>query len=800
MQEIANVYFDEKEGNYKYTYYDESLKKCYGSIEFPYVFYSTPCDLETNDYYIIEDTNVVGDCGEKLVKVTLRENTQAMKDYARTSFMQAGAKLFESDVSWNDKLLTKCKGLKFSRTKRVFFIDIETDLCNTPANPAQPITAITVYDNFTDKYFVFVWQEGLINHQTLEDNKAFMYHADEVSMLKDFMRLFAYFKPDLVVGWYSNGFDIPYIYNRMKLLGLRAGMLDETDSFYVKTKQRMNDVTFDISSKTIDFVDLIDVVKKAIHKQPASYRLSDVSRFYLGQDYHKYEGGSPASWHDKKRLDDFLKYNLRDVELIVKLDKSIGLINYILTVQTEIAPIKLSKSLYNSKVLDNFLMYTHDNVAFHDKEKTFILNGEHYNCDDCYIRIEGAKVLPPKSGFYKNVAIFDFSGMYPSIYRTFNFSPDTISQPGKGNILLKDNVIQVMKVGSEEAATEVKFDLCFSTEKRGLVPEIIERLVERRNYYKKIRAGFDKSTIEWKKWNGLQDAIKEITNSFYGVMSFSKFRLFTPEVGAAITYVGRMMIEFTAEQLEALGYKVIYGDTDSVFFVLPEELSEEECMKRIELLERHLNEKLKELTASICPDCVKWHCLKIEFQSLFKTFMMPPVKKKYIGLLYDGHLYMKGIELIRKDTPEPFKDFMSTVVEKMLKEEDRSEIRAYINERKKRMQENVTPWQLGIVKQISRNIADYKVMPQHVRAAVYSNAHFGTDFKKTDNPRMLYVKGPTDIIAVPEEDWPLPKGFRIDWERYFEMFIVKKLELLDEIPGLDITQLYSDQRKLEAWF
>ena len=256
------------------------------------------------------------------------------------------------------------------------------------------------------------------------------------------------------------------------------------------------------------------------------------------------------------------------------------------------------------------------------------------------------------------------------------------------------------------------------------------------------------------------------------------------------------MQKFIADYSEELGYRVIYGDTDSIFIQLPESLDAKQCKELSLKLEQKFNEQLRVFTRNISEDCMKWHSLQIEFQSYFPTFLITAAKKKYIGMEESGDLYIKGFELIRKDTPDKFKAILMQIVKMIMLDNDILKLKDFISAEKQKIKDTATLWDLRVIKRISKSIDEYKVVPQHVRAAVYSNTHFNTDLDKSDYSYMIYTIGNTDVMSCPDAKFVLPSSLKIDFEKYFTMFINGKIEQLDQIPNIDLRLLYQKNYKI----
>ncbi len=228
--------------------------------------------------------------------------------------------------------------------------------------------------------------------------------------------------------------------------------------------------------------------------------------------------------------------------------------------------------------------------------------------------IEGGYVHPIRPGMYQWVVVLDFKSMYPSIIISRNLCFTTLSPDGT----------TVAPSGARFLAPSVR---------RGIIPQILSDLLAERNRFR--QAGHAASNPEMKQYyDGLQNAVKVLMNSFYGVLASSFYRFTNKEIGAAITAFGRDAITSIIHELEADGFEVVYSDTDSVFVRSP-----------VASLEgaREFGERLaKRFTHE---------GVTFEFQSVFESFFSHGVKKRYVGRTAwpEVDLVVRGYETRRTD-------------------------------------------------------------------------------------------------------------------------------------------------------
>lgn len=725
-----------------------------------------------------------------------------------TKFLKESITLYESDLNDYVKYAIE-KKLKYGRDRRVFLLDIETDACNTPFFPEGKITAICIYDSMEKKYFLWALNEDGIKPE-IAGNVDLKIYTDEIKLIQAFIDYTRNNKPDVIAGWYSNDFDIPYIVNRARYLNLDVDCISfgNKDS-KIRCERYENKVS--VSIPGIDCIDLIPVLQRitAYMRQPSNYNLSTVAQFFLGEEFHKTDF-KIRDW--KIKFKEFLEYNLRDVELLYELNEKMGILNYCLILQCDMVPIKLESVTANTRILELYLKMKHENIILPDKKKSVILAGEKVMLnEETRVKIKGAftgklkregdniEFVDPDAGVFKNVCVFDFSGMYPSIYSTFNISTDTIEEDAELKVPNIPATIEAKtEMGDFKPIKTITIHSSFNLDKRGLIPQIIDEVRVERTKYKKVLKSLDKEKdkLEYQKNKCIEDVLKLIGNAFYGAMSFNEFRLFSPNISGAITTIARDLLVFTTEKLRNLGYVVLYGDTDSIFVSKNGEKIDKESLLTI------INALLKDKVVLDNKKLEKHFCIKLDSAYDFDTIVFNGAKKRYFGILNNKEFVTKGFEIVRRDTPKKVKPILQKLFISLL-EKGRDEIRNDLKNIKVEIY-GYDAQDLGINLTISRNLEDYKTNTLHIRAAKYSVKNFGMEFKSGDKMKLIFVKGtgkypPTDVVAI-NEDFDLPVDFKIDYERFYEHLIMKKLNLLSEIKDFGIHAYQSKDESLLDYF
>lgn len=386
-------------------------------------------------------------------------------------------------------------------TPRILFLDIETLDLNVLSD--NPIISIGLYDSFSEEYINLIWREDLNPDWEFGNNWTTKFFNKEYDMLAEFVSLVQDLDPDILSGWFSEGFDLPYIFNRLKKNKIDSANLSPIH--YVEEKN--------IRIKGRVHLDLFRAYKKVRGSGMDTYRLGEIAQHELGYGKTENPGELTEIWKtDLKRL---VKYNMNDVKLMVELDKKLSIINFFDMLCNEVN-IGMEDAFFNGKIVDMYMLRT-------AKELGVVLPTKIRNPDESG-PIQGAMVFEPEPGLHHNVAIFDLKSLYPSIMVSFNMSPETVIEKYK-----------------------------FKQDVMGIMPYALRHLFKQREELKK--QGSQKR----------QRVVKEIMNTFYGATLFRGFRLQNKAMGESITGYGRKILQWTKDIVEENGFDVVYGDTDSVF-------------------------------------------------------------------------------------------------------------------------------------------------------------------------------------------------------------------------------------------
>jgi len=749
--------------------YDKILVKILNTDDYNYCYLREDIAADSNN--IIDKkiyTTIFGDSVVKIPKFKAR--------------MFDASVLFEDDINADVRyyLANIDSAADIVPSYRIANIDIETNASVDVIKAPAEIISCVLHDSFTGKYQYYLYHPEIISETIEIDGENYFRFSDEKKMLRKLIYDLKQF--DIITGWNILSFDMLYIVSRFRTLFPGESMNTISPLGYVKFNLNIDADRYDFKNFNIAGIDLIDAMSTSLEvlkwkiDRPENMALDTVAKF-LFEDKAKIDTASPAILWKEKRFDELLAYNKQDVVLVHKIIDRLNSFGTITGLRKIIPWINISQCQYNSVLIDRMMLHEYSDKIFPSKKYV-----EHS-------KLIGAEVLDPVPGIHNNTAIFDYKSMYPSIIDTFKISIDTISSTGDVKI------------------NNIKFD----STKKGLLPSLVGVLLKERTKYKKLK---DDATDELTRdeYLTLEIGIKQLNNSLYGICGFPSFRLYSLEVASSITEVGRFLIEQTKAFVEQLttaeidgkiitfDAKVVAGDTDSVFIRVSDYLEGTDVENIFRWIEDKINENMENFVKAFTKneDVIKNHKLQIEYETKFDKLILPAVKKKYVGMVskFKGRkldvpkLYTKGFAIIKKDTPQFIKIKLTELVISILVDhKDLNKLRSITSKIYLDIK-NIEYTQLMISKSMSQNIEDYKKVPPHVKAMIYSNENFGSEFSRLNyKGGLLYVKCTALVLFAKKDktipkvimldaDMPFPENFKVDYDKYYDLFIKSPIEKL----------------------
>jgi DNA polymerase elongation subunit (family B) len=431
----------------------------------------------------------------------------------------------------------------------------------------QPVTAISAYDNYDDEYREWVleheeWGERPDFDENLPDGMKDVQvdvYSNETTMLDEFHEYVINRRVDLLSGWNADGFDFPYLINRS----------NEINAHNVHDWSPLGQ-TFTTKSNTpvvkgIELFDMLEAYEETQFHEKKSYSLEYIANDELGFGKEDVADIDEAWMHDPAQ---FVKYNLRDSEAVVEIERSQQIINQY-DHYREVTGQLYTECHHAISLIDMlFLRDARDaNVALPTSVKPDV---DHYH---------GAKVFPPEPGKHKNVFYPDLASLYPNLFYATNMSPETLvgtEEELSESEYTKEDCFRVFFDPRED---EVKDESDDDPEEHEIPIYVLKPDVQKAFVRSSIQSLIDMK-YEY-KGTDKYEAVKRVTNAVYGVMGDKDtygrgFRLFNVKIAEGITLAGRKVLEHTAETivdwLQNNGYPdtvLIGGDTDSAMLSSP---------------------------------------------------------------------------------------------------------------------------------------------------------------------------------------------------------------------------------------
>tara|TARA_Y100001973_G_C5206944_1_gene342179 strand:- start:2991 stop:5516 length:2526 start_codon:yes stop_codon:yes gene_type:complete len=566
----------------------------------------------------------------------------------------------------------------------------------------EAITAITMKDNLTNKFWVF----GRGAFVTDREDVHYINCEDEKELILKFLEAYGKLKPDVITGWNIETFDIPYLVRRIRNVFPGKDYEKKMSPWRIireGTIVKMGREQYVYKLSGVSQLDYIDLYKKYTYINQESYRLDHIAFVELGEKKLSYEEYDNIHQFYKQDYQRFIEYNIKDVELVERLDDKLKLIELNISLAYD-AGINY-KDVFSPVKRWDVLIYNHlKNKRIMIPPRNNVLKKEEY---------EGAYVKEPQVGMHDWVVSFDLNSLYPHLIMQYNISPDTMLQSEynldkTGKKAMVDGLLgQSIELPDLTNRTFTPNGAFFRTDKQGFLPEVMQTVYDERveakndmqvaqrklqteeNFYKR-------QELENKiaKLDNIQMAKKISLNSAYGALANQYFRYFDINQAEAITYSGQLAIKWIENKLnwylndllktEGEDY-VVASDTDSVYLVLGSLVqkflgSVTDKTKIIDSLDRFCEDKVVPYIQGCYQELADY--LNAYEQKMFMAREaiadkgIWTAKKRYILNVFDNEgvryaePYMKimGIEAVRSSTPsacrETIKKSMKVIMER----------------------------------------------------------------------------------------------------------------------------------------
>ena len=462
---------------------------------------------------------------------------------------------------------------------KIFTLDIETSCENgfpDVENPIEEILCITV-KNQNNKQII-TW--GVNDYKTDRTDVTYIRCNSEKELIRQFMEFWLKNYPDVITGWNTKFFDLPYLINRIRNLTgdkvinkLSPWNLIEREQIVVRGRPQTIYNLFGIT-----MLDYLDLYKKFIPTKQESYRLNYIGKVELGETKDDNPYDTFKDWYTKD-FQSFVDYNIQDVEIVDKLEDKLGLIELVLTMAYD-AKVNYNDVFSQVRMWDtliyNFLR--EDNIIVPPKEEN--VKEEKY---------EGAYVKEPLPGLHKWIVSFDINSLYPHLIMQYNISPEKIIGMKPANISVNNLIYKKSELGylKTQGACVTPNGAMFKTDSAGFLPRLLDKMYQDRVFYREKMMAAKQEYQKTKdnkllrlisRFHNIQWSKKIALNSAYGAIGNEYFRYYDVRQATAITTSGQFVIRFIETKINEYLNKilqtenqidyVVASDTDSIYLTL----------------------------------------------------------------------------------------------------------------------------------------------------------------------------------------------------------------------------------------
>lgn len=683
-------------------------------------------------------------------------------------------------ISLRDTRTIGWKGSEYRPIFRVCSLDIETSM------DAAQLYSIAVYfgdTGQTGEGIVFMRSEAA---QVVLDTDAqpaifIRCYESTTALLAAFIEWFTEFDPDVVIGWsvvnfdfrclqqLSERFHVPLTLGRGKQL-LHWRQSRENDDFYTMTMpgrlvldgiETLKSATYQFERFSLDYVSN-ELLNRGKAIDDVDNRGSEITQMFLHQKYK------------------LAVYNLEDCRLVWDIFEQEHLYDFV-----------IERSRLTGLAADRF----GGSVAAFDFRYLPLLHRRGFvapQLPDNPIGVgsPGGFVMESLPGLYKDVFVLDFKSLYPSIIRSFLIDPLGLAEGEKQfpRELERDHQ-ETENIDRDHFVPG--FNGASFSKDRPILPQLVKELWEARDHAKQRGA------------KPMSQAIKIIMNSFYGVLGTPGCRFFDSRLPSSITCRGQEVLNASKDFIEAKGFRVIYGDTDSVFVVVDSD-SESARLNTAEYeqIGKQLTDELNTwFKKSLQKDYGLESYLEVEFETHYQQFFMPTIrgsekgsKKRYAGLIHraDGNeIVVKGLESVRTDWTKLARNFQNQLLEKIFANQPVDE---FILHTVNAVMAGEYDKQLVYRKRIRRKLADYtKQEPPQVCAARKEDR-----LRKQQGLKPLYERGGW-VSYIMTTNGPEPAPYRqspIDYQRYIDKQLKPVADALLQFIHKDFDEICDQQLSL----
>ena len=724
---------------------------------------------------------------------------------------------------------------------KIFTVDIECTAENgfpDIENAIEELLAITV-KNQSNKQII-TWGTG--DFKTDRSDVTYIKCKSEKSLIMEFMKFWTKNYPDVITGWNTKFFDIPYLFNRIKnlvdekvLKKFSPWNLVEKETVVLRGRPQTHYNIFGIA-----MLDYLDLYQKFIPTKQESYKLDYIGKVELGLQKDENPYDTFSDWY-KKDYQSFIDYNIKDVEIVDRLEDKLKLIELVLTMAYE-AKVNYTDVFSQVRMWD-MLIYN-----YLKKDNIQIPPRENYTKDDKY---EGAYVKDPITGMHNWIVSFDINSLYPHLIMQYNISPEKI-------IGVKPSGISVDKLLNHatplthlkaEGACITPNGAMFKTDSPGFLPRLMESMYNDRVKFKTLAFQAKKeyqktkdpaTAREISRCHNIQWAKKIALNSAYGAIGNQYFRYYDVRQATAITSSGQFVIRFIEKNVNEYINKIlktdnkvdyiVASDTDSIYLTL-DKLVEATCKDKskadtLKFLNKVVSSRIEPFIDK-CFDELAEYTNAIKQKMVMKREVIADkgiwtAKKRYMlnvldeeGITYDQpKLKIMGIEAVKSSTPEVCRGKIKEAIN-IIMTKDEVTLQTFVTKFRDEFF-NMTAEQISFPRSCN-NLAKYrhannvfiKGTPIHVKGALIYN-HQIKQFKLSRKYPLIQEGDKIKFIKLIEANpfkfdvisyiTKLPKEFEL--QKYIDYEIQFQKTFLDPLSFIlnSIGWTYEKKASLESFF
>jgi DNA polymerase elongation subunit (family B) len=678
----------------------------------------------------------------------------------------------------------------------------------------------------------------------VQGNETYIKCSDETQLCKRFLAFWQEHYPDVLSGWNTKFFDIPYLINRFrKILGEEETKKLSPWNMIGERKAVVNNrelIAYDmVGVSSLDYIELYRWYAPG-GKSQESYKLDNIANVELGDTKLSYDEFDNLHALYRENFQKFIEYNIKDVDLIVRMEEKLKLIELGLTLAYDtktnfediFAQTRMWDSMTYAYLLEKGIVVPPKIVQ--NKTSAF----------------EGAYVKDPQVGQHKWVASFDLNSLYPHLMMQYNISPETLVQTEDytdemRNIIMKGVSVEKMlnkgvDLSNLQGATITPNGQFFRTDKKGFFPQMLEDMYIDRSKFKKLmlkaKQDYENETDPTKRkeiknlvarYDNLQLAKKVSLNSAYGALGSQYFRFYDLRMALGVTTAGQLSIRWIEAKINSWMNKilnttgvdyVIASDTDSIYLRMGELVDkfikdQSDKQKVISLMDKICEEKLQPFIDESYDELAQYVHAYAQKMVMKREGLSDKgiwtAKKRYILNVYNNEgvqynqpqMKVMGLEMVKSSTPSAIRQKMKESIKIMLQGTE-DDIHKFIAEFKAEFnslppEEISFPRGLNGLKEYSDRVTMYKKgTPIHVKGAILYN-HYLQQLGLTkqypliqngEKLKFTYLKQPNPfkdmVISYPVR---LPKEFGIhefiDYDMQFNKAFLEPIKVILDCMG-----------------